>query len=567
MASMDLHTEASALQWRARHDPAMWSLLKRAAASAAQATSINADNEAMIEGLAEDIVKRASVDATVFKLLQQAAAAAGNSVGTAPQTAPSREGIPPPAGFEPAAPAPSPRNDNSKYDTEKIIEEALSMSNEDTNKSAFRVVNTNIPPPTPPPTVPNETVRDSLHMDVAIHCAQQEERNNTNNNSRSNVLVVDGDSVVSADTDCSMPIIPIRASTTSKRKPSELHLPEPVPLTNAPGQQQQQVQPAAVRSSGQTMMEEVCTLANRPMSSEAFADRLKDVLDRYRANKLAKQSSGAPPSPLPPKVEEYDRKLSLLQAAHEAGALTFPAFKAAVEDLGTKTLLSPMPAPQREPQQVAARPLPMSASYSPMGSPPKGTITTGSDLTAAAGTVPPPIPPPVATLYPIGSKAGPVHSNLPLNTTTVPLNTIPAVPAPLATAAAPQPVVEPPKQARNISPKPRMVSPMRPPPPMSPLPQTAGGASPAVAPTATTTKAAPLPTAVSEAPTPVAPIENPSPAIPPTRVGRDSVSASQRSHSSRVLAAQRNKIPCRTPPDPGMIGMVWKVPVDPTQDL
>ena len=497
MATIDLHSEAAALQWRARNDPAMWSLLKRAAASAAQATSINTDNEVMIEGLAEDIVKRASVDATVFKLLQQAATAAGTSTGTAPGKV-----------AEPILPSSSPRNN---YDTERIIEEALSMS--DTNRSAFRVVNaTAIPPPTPPPTVPNDTVRDMLHMDVA-HCAPKGSRNNSIGG-----LILDTGSMISEDTDYSLPIIPIRASTSQKRRVSELQLPIPVAKADAAAPAPPIKQPAA--SSGQTMMEEVCTLANRPMSSEAFADRLKEVLDRYRANKLARQSTGAPPSPLPPKVEEYDRKLSLLQAAHEAGALTFSAFKAAVEDLGTKTLMSPMPAPQPEPQQVAARPLPVTATYSTMGgSPVRTDVTTG-------------VPAPVAA-FPVVNKP---------NVPNVPLNTMPAIPAVTIPAA----VDQQPKQARNISPKPRMVSPMRPPPPMSPLPQTATAnsavipAAPAALPTAGNSPAVPPVTAPADPPVASIPV--------PSRSRDAAYSASQRSHSSRVLAAQRNKIPCRTPP-------------------
>ncbi|KAJ9454652.1 hypothetical protein DIPPA_25496 [Diplonema papillatum] len=75
-----------ALQWRARHDTGVWSMLKRAACAAAAATGSGGEpplSDMVAEALAEDVIQRADQDAAVLQLLLQAAVAAEQAAASA----------------------------------------------------------------------------------------------------------------------------------------------------------------------------------------------------------------------------------------------------------------------------------------------------------------------------------------------------------------------------------------------------------------------------------------------------------------------------------------------------
>eukprot|EP01064_Diplonema_japonicum_P035761 TRINITY_DN7846_c0_g1_i1.p1 TRINITY_DN7846_c0_g1~~TRINITY_DN7846_c0_g1_i1.p1 ORF type:complete len:400 (+),score=56.81 TRINITY_DN7846_c0_g1_i1:63-1262(+) len=260
--------EVGVLQWKARNEPAMWNLLRRAAAAAAQATSISHNNEAMINQLAEDIIKRADTDMTVFKLLQHAASAARGEVS---ESSIAGEEHPPSVS---ELPAPQPAAQTG--DMEKAFAEALGIID---HKSASSLL-----------AVP--------HPDTV--------------------------SIVSCDTDGPMPIIPIRTEAPRKT-PVSISQAEPSPLA------------------------EVSALSEVPTTSEAFAERLKTVLDRYRAGMAGRKQDA---------ISDQNDKLELLKAAFDAGALTPAAFADAVSSL-TRPVppANPIPVPITTPLPLEPKPL------------------------------------------------------------------------------------------------------------------------------------------------------------------------------------------------------------------
>ena len=237
MSQPGFQQEVAVLQWKARHDPGMWTLLRRAAVAAAQATSADPQCDEVITTLAEDIIRRADADPSVFKLLQQAAQA--SRPAQVPQehrstaaSAISRDESPPAADFI------AHNSLMNANDMDLVLTEALGQS-------------------------------QATMQQLAVH-------------HHAGVMERDTLSIASGSTEGPMPIIPI-VNTDAPRPPSSSVALAPHADGPSPGHP---VAPAACNP-----LAEMQVLSRTPMSGEDFALRLKHVLDRYRQSQgLAEQA-------------------------------------------------------------------------------------------------------------------------------------------------------------------------------------------------------------------------------------------------------------------------------------
>ena len=334
-------TDVAILQWKARHDPAMWRLLKRAAVAASHATSSEPRQDAVVEQLAEDIIHRATHDLSVYSLLQQAARAAAKSSNAANTTT---HDPPPPHSYPPI-------RDDSPHDTlpdapvmhggtdmEKVLAEALGLTD----------------------------MKDQTLAELEAECGGEDgfERHLSNVYAGMNL---DGASVLSSDTEGPMPIIPI-VSSPERRRAAALRSVAPPPEGGV-----NEAHEAHIHPNNASSLEEVTALTQARMSSEDFAAKLKTVLDRYRqrvAQKAMMQEQPRvvqpppPPAPtvLPAPVTHFTTtgsRMELLKAAFEGGALDAPAFAEAVSALNrpggeAQRVIPAPPLPEREvlPQRV-----------------------------------------------------------------------------------------------------------------------------------------------------------------------------------------------------------------------